>query len=104
MNHKLTCAVCGGTFYSQRRNTPVCSETCRRQYKKMKKAEMVKSNTSATPTKKKKVSYRRDQCGCTGRWHDIRQICGHEIRRKEPDIKSEDRNDKRTVKRGIRKA
>lgn len=54
MNHKLTCAVCGGTFYSQRRNTPVCSETCRRQYKKMKKAEMVKSNTSATPTKKRK--------------------------------------------------
>lgn len=54
MNHKLTCAVCGGTFYSHRRNTPVCSETCRRQYKKMKKAEMVKSNTSATPTQKRK--------------------------------------------------
>ena len=53
---------------------------------------------------KKKVPYRRDQCGCTGRWHDIRQIYGHEICRKEPDIKSEDRNDKRTVKRGFRKA
>ena len=54
MNHKLTCAVCGGTFYSQRSNTPVCSETCRHKYKMMKKAEMVKSNTPATPTSKRK--------------------------------------------------
>lgn len=103
MNHKLTCAVCGGTFYSQRRNTPVCSETCRHKYKKNEKGGNGKEQYLSHANLKKKITYRRDQCGRKGRWHDIRQICGHEIRRKEPDIKSEDRNDKRTVKRGFRK-
>ena len=97
MNHKLTCAVCGGTFYSQRRNTPVCSETCRRQYKKMKKAEMVKSNTSATPTKKRKSHIEEINAAARAAGMTYGKY-------KEPDIKSEDRNDKRTVKRGFRKA
>lgn len=54
MNHKLTCAVCGGTFYSQRRNTPVCSETCRRQYEKNKKAEINKGVATKQAKEKRK--------------------------------------------------
>lgn len=31
MVHKLTCVVCGGTFYGCRKNILTCSEVCRRR-------------------------------------------------------------------------
>lgn len=31
MLHKLTCVVCGGTFYGCRKNILTCSEVCRRR-------------------------------------------------------------------------
>ena len=52
MNHKLTCAVCGGTFYSQRRNTPVCSEACRKKYKQRLRQERAEEN--AVPKRERK--------------------------------------------------
>ena len=31
MLHKKICVVCGGNFYSQRKNAVTCSEVCRRK-------------------------------------------------------------------------
>ena len=31
MMYKIVCNVCGGTFYSPRKDAKYCSETCRRK-------------------------------------------------------------------------
>lgn len=49
---KLTCAVCGGTFYGNRKNTLTCSESCRRK----RQADIREENQKLQQLQTKRIS------------------------------------------------
>ena len=59
MNHKIKCAVCGGTFVSNRKSAVVCSEVCRRKRQKIlneQKRELAKLEQAIKPKKPRQNS------------------------------------------------
>lgn len=59
MLHKIKCAVCGGTFVSNRKSAVVCSEVCRRKRRKIlneQKRELAKLEQVNKPKKPRQNS------------------------------------------------